>query len=433
MTIQTAGILGRQQMVHEGTICRLCGKLLRYTFVDLGMSPPCESFVTADKLDQMEAYYPLYALVCDTCYLVQIKEYFSPSDIFGEYAYFSSFATSWISHAKAYCDAIIPRLQLDKSSFVVELASNDGYLLQHFLPEGIPILGIEPAANVAEVAIAKGVPTRVDFFGTELALKLISEGRKADLIIGNNVLAQVPDLNDFVHGMRLLLKPEGTITLEFPHLVNLIEHNQFDTIYHEHFSYFSLLTVQYMAQRHRLKIIDVEEILTHGGSLRVYLVHQLSKHKAHARVGAMLKREESFGLKKIELYEHFAEKTRRTKRELLSFLIAAKNADKTICGYGAPGKGNTLLNYCGIGTDFLDFTVDRNPYKHGRYTPGMHIPIYDVPAIDEHKPDYILILPWNFKDEIISQMQHVAEWGAKFIIPIPHVTLIDPALYTEER
>ena len=420
-------------MAKEQTGCRLCGTLLKHTFVDLGMSPPCESFITAEQLDQMEPYYPLYAYVCDHCYLVQLKEYFSPADIFTEYAYFSSFATSWVNHAKIYCDEITEKLSLNGDSFVVEIASNDGYLLQHFLPKGIPILGIEPAANVAKAAVAKGVPTRVDFFGADLASRMVSEGKKADLIIGNNVLAQVPDLNDFVRGMQILLKPEGVITLEFPHLTNLIEYNQFDTIYHEHFSYFSLLTIRYMAHRHHLKVIDVDELPTHGGSLRVYLAHNTSKRKAGPRVSALLKREQAFGINDISTYEQFAEKTRRTKRDLLSFLIAAKNSDKRICGYGAPGKGNTLLNYCGIGTDFLDFTVDRNPYKHGRFTPGMHIPIYDTTMIDSYKPDYILILPWNFKDEIVRQMQHVAEWGGKFIIPIPHVTLIDPALLTEER
>lgn len=352
MTIQTPDISRSTSMAQEQTGCRLCGKLLKHTFVDLGMSPPCESFITADRLDRMEPYYPLYALVCDHCYLVQLKEYFSPAEIFTEYAYFSSFATSWVSHAKTYCDEITERLGLNENSFVVEIASNDGYLLQHFLPKGIPILGIEPAANVAETAIAKGVPTRVDFFGSTLAAELVGTGRKADLLIGNNVLAQVPDLNDFVRGLQLLLKPEGVITLEFPHLANLIEQNQFDTIYHEHFSYFSLLTIRYMAHRHHLKVIDVEELSTHGGSLRVYLAHNSSKRKAGPRVAALLKREESFGLNEISTYEQFAEKTRRTKRDLLSFLIAAKNAGKRICGYGAPGKGNTLLNYCGIGTDF---------------------------------------------------------------------------------
>ncbi len=433
MTIQMPDISPQRDSTREESKCRLCGKLLRHHFVDLGMSPPCESFVSADRLDHMEPYYPLYALVCDHCFLVQLKEYVSPAEIFTEYAYFSSFAASWVEHARNYCEDIAEKMKLDENSFVVEIASNDGYLLQHFLPKGIPVLGIEPAANVAQAALTKGVPTRVDFFGTRLAQEMTAEGRKADLIIGNNVLAQVPDLNDFVNGMRILLAPEGVITLEFPHLLNLIEFNQFDTIYHEHFSYFSLLTIRFMAQRHHLKIVDVEELPTHGGSLRVHLAHADAKQKASSRVSALLRKEERFGLDHLSTYEQFAEKTRSTKRDLLSFLIAAKNAGKRICGYGAPGKGNTLLNYCGIGTDILDFTVDRNPYKHGRFTPGMHIPIHDVSAIDEFRPDYILILPWNFKDEIIRQMQHVVEWGAKFIVPVPHVTLIDPALVTEER
>lgn len=420
-------------MMQYQTGCRLCGKLLHHKLVDLGMSPPCENFLTADQLDRMEPYYPLYAMVCDECYLVQLKEYFTPSDIFTEYAYFSSFATSWVDHAKSYCLAIRDRLHLDEKSFVVEIASNDGYLLQHMQPFNIPVLGIEPAANVALAAQKKGVPTLVEFFGEDLARKLVAEGKQADLIIGNNVLAQVPDLNDFVAGMRILLKPNGTITLEFPHIANLIEQSQFDTIYHEHFSYFSLLTIRYMARRHQLKLIDVEEVPTHGGSLRVYLTHQASRQTIHPRVNALLKREEQFGLKNMATYAQFAEKARRCKRDLLSFMISAKNSGKRICGYGAPGKGNTLLNYCAIGTDFLDFTVDRNPYKHGRYTPGMHIPIREVAAIDEAKPDYILILPWNFKDEIVRQMSHVVEWGAKFVVPIPNVTLIDPALRAEER
>ncbi|KXF78734.1 SAM-dependent methyltransferase [Paramesorhizobium deserti] len=427
MNIQTPELLRetKPQAVQSG--CRLCGRLLRHKFVDLGMSPPCESILTADQLDRMEPFFPLDVLVCESCFLVQLKEYVGPEEIFTEYCYFSSFSTSWVAHAKAYCEAITERLGLDERSFVVELASNDGYLLQHFEPLGIPMLGIEPAANVAEAAKAKGIPTLVEFFGVALAQKLVEEGLRADLIIGNNVLAQVPDLNDFVGGMKILLKPEGTITLEFPHIERLIEQNQFDTIYHEHFSYFSLTTIRNMAWRHRLKIVDVEELPTHGGSLRVYLAHEASAQKPAPRVTELLEREERHGLTDVTTYAAFAEKARRAKRDLLFFLITAKNEGKRICGYGAPGKGNTLLNYCGIGTDFLDFTVDRNPYKHGRFTPGMHIPIRPVAAIDEAKPDYILILPWNFKDEIIEQMRHVAEWGAKFIIPIPYVTIIDPA------
>ena len=406
--------------------CRLCGAALKHTFVDLGMSPLCESFLTRDQLDAMEPYFPLHALVCGQCFLVQLKEYVSPEHIFQEYAYFSSYSTSWVAHAKAYCEAITRRLGLGSESLAVELASNDGYLLQHFLPLSVPVLGIEPAANVAKVAVEKGIPCRVDFFGQRLADELVAEGKRADLIIGNNVLAQVPDLNDFVAGMADLLKPEGVITLEFPHLERLIAENQFDTIYHEHFSYFSLVTIDRLAVRHGLELIDVEELPTHGGSLRVYLAHAAAQQPRAPRVVDLLARERHLGFEDVATYAAFADQVRRTKRKLLAFLIAAKNEGKRICGYGAPGKGNTLLNYCGIGTDFLDFTVDRNPYKHGRFTPGMHIPIHPVEAIDAAKPDYILVLPWNLRHEIVNQMQRVGEWGAKFVVPIPEATVIDP-------
>jgi SAM-dependent methyltransferase len=406
--------------------CRLCGSRAQRTFVNLGMSPLCESFVAHDQLDVMEPHYPLHVLVCEGCFLVQLKQYVSPEHIFNEYAYFSSYSTSWVSHAKRYCEMITRRLGLGPDSFVVELASNDGYLLQHFKPLGVPVLGIEPAANVAKVAVEKGVPTRVNFFGVRLANALVDEGKTADLIIGNNVLAQVPDLNDFVAGMKRLMKPDGVITLEFPHLTRLIKENQFDTIYHEHFSYFSFVTIQRLVERNALKLFDVEELPTHGGSLRVYLTRRESSRLPSPAIAELLAHEERLGLRDIATYSNFSNQVCRTKRKLLSFLIAAKEQGKTICGYGAPGKGNTLLNYCGIGPDFLDFTVDRNPYKHGRYTPGMHIPIHPVEMIDAAKPDYILILPWNLKDEVVWQMRHVASWGAKFIVPIPEVTEIDP-------
>ncbi|MCT8999401.1 class I SAM-dependent methyltransferase [Chelativorans intermedius] len=426
MNIQAAKADRQTHAIGPAATCRQCGKPLEHTFVNLGMSPPCESFLGIDQLDQMEAYYPLHVLVCDDCFLVQLREYLTPRAIFTEYAYFSSFSTSWVEHARRYCLAIKERLNLGPQSLVVELASNDGYLLQHFLPQGIPVLGVEPAANVAKVAIEKGIPTCVDFFGVALAGRLAAEGRSADLIIGNNVLAQVPDLNDFVAGMERLLKPEGVITLEFPHIEALIAENQFDTIYHEHFSYFSLLTVGKLAERHGLKLIDVEELSTHGGSLRVYLARRSSRHAESPRVGQLIERERQFGLTRIDTYTSFSTRAQRAKRDLLSFLVSAKNEGKRICGYGAPGKGNTLLNYCAIGTDFLDFTVDRNPYKHGRFTPGMHIPIRPVSAIDEAKPDYILILPWNLKDEIVRQMAHVGAWGARFVVPIPFVSVFDP-------
>jgi hypothetical protein len=406
--------------------CRLCGSSLDLTFVDLGMSPLCESFLTEGQLDAMEPYFPLHVLLCRQCFLVQLREYVSPEQIFSEYAYFSSYSMSWVSHAKSFCEMITQRLKLQPNSLVVELASNDGYLLQHFLPLGIPVLGIEPAVNVAQAAIGRGIATRAEFFGAALAATLSAEGKQADLIIGNNVLAQVPHLNDFVAGMAQLLKPQGVITLEFPHLQRLIEGNQFDTIYHEHFSYFSFVTVDALAAHHGLKLIDVEELPTHGGSLRVYLMHRNTSHQPSRAVHDLLAREEELGFRRLDAYGSFTKQVQQTKRDLLTFLINAKNANKTICGYGAPGKGNTLLNYCGIGADFLDFTVDRNKYKHGRFTPGMHIPILPVQALDAAKPDYILILPWNLRDEIISDMQHVESWGAKFVVPIPKIIVIDP-------
>lgn len=411
---------------NDTNCCRLCGSHHFRSFVDLGMTPLCESFLAKEQLDAMEPFYPLHALVCEECLLVQLKQYVTPGHIFKEYAYFSSYSTSWVAHARTYCESIKQRLNLNSESLVVEIASNDGYLLQHMLPLGIPVLGIEPAANVAQAAIDKGIPTRVEFFGEALARELQYEGKSADLIIGNNVIAQVPDLNDFVAGLATLLKPNGVITLEFPHIEKLIAQRQFDTIYHEHFSYFSLSTIETLAARHRLKVIDVEEIPTHGGSLRVYLAHAASTRPLNNRVGAVIGRERSAAICSIEHYASFDEQVRLIKRQLLSFLISAKNGGKKIVGYGAPGKGNTLLNYCGIGPDFLDFTVDQNPYKHGKFTPGMHIPIFPVDAIAKAKPDYILILPWNLKDEIIRQMQFVKDWGARFIVPIPSVSIIDP-------
>lgn len=390
------------------------------------MSPLCESILTADQLDQMEPYFPLHVLVCSDCFLVQLNEYVKPEHIFAEYAYYSSYSTSWVEHARKYCHMIKDRLNLGSSSQVFEIASNDGYLLQHFLPLNVPVTGIEPAANVAEAARKKNVRTLVEFFGLKLAERLVSEGHSADLIIGNNVLAQVPDLNDFTAAMAHLLAPNGVITLEFPHLERLIEENQFDTIYHEHYSYFSLVTVDRLARRHGLKVFDVEELTTHGGSLRVYLSRVDAEYEAAPSVSALLAHERNIGFEDIRTYAHFGVQVHRTKRRLLSFLIQCKEANAKVCGYGAPGKGNTLLNYCGIGTDFLDFTVDRNPYKHGRYTPGMHIPIHPVSAIDAARPDYLLILPWNLKHEIVAQMRHVSDWGCRFIVPIPEVHVIDP-------
>jgi SAM-dependent methyltransferase len=405
--------------------CRFCGSNLKHTFVDLGMSPLCESYLSMDQLNQMEPFYPLYVYVCDQCYLVQLEEYVTPEHIFTEYAYFSSYATSWLEHVKKYTHQMIDRFGLDKNSFVVEVASNDGYLLQYFVEKGVPVLGIEPALNVAKAAEAIGVPTLTEFFGVECATKLAAEGKQADLIAGNNVLAQVPDLNDFVAGLKILLKPQGVITIEFPHLMRLMEENQFDTIYHEHFSYFSLITAEKIFAGHGMTLFDVEELPTHGGSLRIYGRHADDTSKPITdRLMALHDREIAAGFTDMSCYANFAEQVKETKRKLLAFLIQAKRDGKTVVGYGAPGKGNTLLNYCGIRTDFLDFTVDRNPYKQGKFLPGTRIPIFHPDRIAEVQPDYVFILPWNFKDEIMKQMAFIREWGGQFVVPIPEVQVI---------
>jgi SAM-dependent methyltransferase len=406
-------------------LCRFCGTALEDTVVDLGMSPLCESFLAAEQLDTMEPFYPLHVWVCKKCFLVQLSEYVRVEEIFTEYAYFSSFSSAWLKHAEDYVTMITERLSLGPQSLVVELASNDGYLLQYFVKRGIPSLGIEPAANVAKAARERGVDTQVMFFNEGTARELRAAGRMADLILGNNVLAQVPDINSFVGGIPIVLKPGGTVTFEFPHLMRLFEGNQFDTIYHEHFSYFSLLSTEAIFARHGLTVFDVEELWTHGGSLRIFARHTADESRpVTARLRALRAREEEAGYGRIETYRRFDEKVRETKRKILDVLIDAKRAGKIIAGYGAPGKGNTLLNYCGIRTDFIDFTVDRNPYKHGRFLPGTHIPIFPPSRIDEVRPDYIFILPWNLKDEIIAQLAHVRSWGAKFIVPIPEATVI---------
>ena len=405
--------------------CRFCGAPLDRTFVDLGASPLCESFLRADQLNEMEAFYPLRAFVCERCFLVQLQEYVRPEAIFSEYAYFSSYSEAWLEHARQYTDLVVGRFGLDGRSSVVELASNDGYLLRNFLARGIPALGIEPAANVAEVAIRQGVRTRVAFFSRALAEQIAAEEGRADLIAANNVLAQVPDLNDFVRGMNTLLKPTGVITAEFPHLLKLIRENQFDTIYHEHFSYFSFLTAEALFAAHDLVLFDVEELPTHGGSLRIYARHRADGSRpVTERVTDLRDRELHAGFSRIESYGQFGEQVERTKWKLLSFLIDAKNRGKCVVGYGAPGKGNTLLNYCGIRTDFLDYTVDRNPYKHGKFTPGTRIPIFAPERILETKPDYVLIQPWNFKNEIVGQMAAIREWGGQFVVPIPEVSVV---------
>ena len=406
--------------------CLFCKAPLRHTFVDLGMSPLCESYVTREQLNKMEPFYPLHVKVCEKCFLVQLEQYVSAEHIFTEYAYFSSFSESWLRHSSNYVDMISGRLGLGSQSLAVELASNDGYLLQYFVNKGIPVLGVEPAVNVAKVAEQKGVFTLVKFFGCQTALEMVANAQMADLVVGNNVLAQVPDINDFVGGIRIVLKPGGVATLEFPHLVRLMAENQYDTIYHEHFSYFSLITVEKIFAAHGLVLFDVDEIPTHGGSIRIYLRHveDISKPIAPAVV-LLRERELQAGLDRMDTYTSFAEQVIESKRALLELLIGLRREGKIVAGYGAPGKGNTLLNYCGIRTDFLEFTVDRNPYKHGRYLPGTHIPIHPVERIRERKPDYILILPWNLKDEIVRQLAYAREWGAKFIVPVPVARILD--------
>jgi 2-polyprenyl-3-methyl-5-hydroxy-6-metoxy-1,4-benzoquinol methylase len=402
--------------------CRFCGQELRRTFLDLGMSPLCESYIPPERLDAMEPFYPLNVLVCDNCLLVQLREYVRAQEIYSEYAYFSSYSDSWLDHARRYVEMAIDRFGLGPDKLVVEVASNDGYLLQYFLERGIPVLGIEPAANVARVAEQKGIRTLVTFFGREVSAELSAGGTRAHLLLGNNVLAHVPDLNGFVAGLKALLAPGGTITMEFAHLMRLVEGNQFDTIYHEHFSYLSLLVTERVFAAHGLTIFDVEELGTHGGSLRIYARHaEESERGVCASVEELRRRETEAGYHRIETYLGFAERVAETKRKLLEFLIGARRQGKRIAGYGAPGKGNTLLNYCGLRTDFLDYTVDRNPYKQGKYLPGTHIPIFAPERLTQTRPEYILILPWNLKDEIMAQLAYARAWGARFVVPIPEV------------
>ena len=405
--------------------CRFCEHTANHVVVDLGMSPLCESFLSAERLNQVEPFYPLRLHVCSRCFLVQLPEYVSPQHIFTEYAYFSSFSSTWVEHARAYSETVRRRLDLTEKSLVVEIASNDGYLLQHFVAAGIPVLGIEPALNIAEAARKKQVPTRARFFDTDTAREMVARGEQADLLVGNNVLAQVPRLNDFMAGLKMVLKPNGVITMEFPHLMRLMEENQFDTIYHEHFSYFSYLTVEKIFTTHGLTLFDVDEIPTHGGSLRIYARHaeDLSRPVQPA-VGELRLREEHAGLNRLETYGAFEEQVKETKRKLLEFLITVKRQGKSVAGYGAPGKGNTLLNYCGIRSDFIDYTVDRNPYKHNKFLPGTHIPIFPPERIRQTRPDYVLILPWNLKAEIIAQLSYIRELGGRFVVPIPEVQVL---------
>jgi SAM-dependent methyltransferase len=403
--------------------CRACSAAQSHTFVDLGMSPLCQTQIHARELNRGENFYPLHAWVCSDCFLVQLQEYVSPQVIFGEaYPYFSSFSDSWVEHARQYAAKMQAEQGIGATSLVVELASNDGYLLQHFLARGVRCLGVEPTASTAKAAREKGIPTVQEFFGTALAARLRAEHGAADLVLGNNVLAHVPDLNDFVAGVAGLLGPGGFCTFEFPHLMRLMEFNQFDTIYHEHFSYFSFTTVARVFASHGLAMFDVEELPTHGGSLRVYAQPAATGPRPRTpRVAGLLAREQAEGVHDLATYDRFAARVHATKRGLLRFLVEARDAGKTVVGYGAPGKGNTLLNYCGIGTDFLDYTVDRNPMKKGTWTPGTRIPILDPDVIRETRPDYVLILPWNLREEIAGKMAFIRDWGGRFVVPIPAV------------
>jgi SAM-dependent methyltransferase len=406
--------------------CRFCGAPLETVFADLGMSPLANSYLPPERANAMEPFFPLRALVCERCLLVQLQEFESPEAIFSDYAYFSSYSTTWLEHSRRYVEAMVERWGLGASSHVVELASNDGYLLQYFVQRGVPVLGVEPAANVAQAAEERGVPTLVEFFGVAVAERLAAE-RRADLLLGNNVLAHVPDLNDFVAGMKVLLARDGVITMEFPHLLRLIEDNQYDTIYHEHFSYFSFLTARRVFAAHGLRLFDVEELPTHGGSLRIYGAHEDDASKPETeRARELLAREEAAGLADVATYRGYARRVADDKRAVLSLLIDLKREGRSIVGYGAPAKGNTLLNYCGVRPDLLAYTVDRNPYKHGRFTPGTRIPIHPPERIDADRPDHVLVLPWNLREEITAQLAHVADWGGTLVFPIPSLQVVEP-------
>jgi hypothetical protein len=409
---------------EQGMPCRFCGAPVRHVFADLGSSPLANAYLSPERMGARESFYPLRALVCERCFLVQLDEFETPELIFTDYAYFSSYSVSWLEHCRRYAEQTIDTLALGEHSHVVEIASNDGYLLQYFKARGIPALGIEPAANVAEVALAKGIPTRVEFFGRRVARALADEAR-ADLLLGNNVLAHVPDLNDFVGGMKILLARGGTITMEFPHLLRLIEDGQWDTIYHEHFSYFSFLTVSRVFAAHGLRLFDVEELATHGGSLRVYGAHRDDAGKPDtARARRMRERERETGCERLETYTGYGARVEADKRRILQFLIDLKNEGRRIVGYGAPAKGNTLLNYCGIRRDFLDYTVDLSPHKQGRLLPGSHIPIRPPHAISQDHPDVVVILPWNLKEEIVEQLAFIGEWGGRFAARTPELALL---------
>jgi predicted TPR repeat methyltransferase len=411
-------------MIVGSTHCRFCEAPLETSMIDLGKSPLCEHFLTAAELEESEAFYPLHVRLCTNCWLAQLPAFVEPEEIFEEYAYFSAYSDSWVEHARRYAEMMTERLQLGPDSLVVELGSNDGYLLQHFVERRIPVLGVDPAANVAKAAEQRDVPTVVDFFGTAAAGRLVSERGQAELVIGNNVLAQVPDLHDFVAGVSVLLADDGTATFEFPHLARLLDGLQYDTIYHEHFSYFSLTTAQAVFRAHGLELFDVEELESHGGSLRVYVAHSAAGRAPTPAFIDLAAREEREGIRDVARYLRFAEDCRESKRALLELLIDLRRRGTHVVGYGAPGKANTLLNFCGIRTDFLDYTVDRNPYKHGKFTPGTHIPIYPPERIAETQPGVIVILPWNLSREIAAQLAYTSAWDAELVVPVPSPTVL---------
>jgi hypothetical protein len=419
--------MNRLSLTHLDLRCRACTAPLSHTFVDLGTAPLCQRHVTPERFSHAEATYPQHVYVCEQCFLVQLPQYVSREEIFDdEYAYFSSFSDTWLQHAQDYVRMIIPRLGLGSGSSVVEIASNDGYLLQYFREHAIPCLGVEPTANTAAAAMARGIPTVVKFFGVQTATELLHERGPADLILGNNVLAHVPDINDLVAGMKVLLAENGVITMEFPVLSQLIQNNYFDTIYHEHFSYLSFTTVRGIFARHGIVLFDVEDLPTHGGSLRIYGRHADDDSKPlSTNVHRVLQREKALGHFDLAYYDSFSERVKETKRRILEFLIGAKRARKSIVAYGAPGKGNTLLNYCGIRTDFIDYTVDRSPHKQGNFLPGSRIPILDPSEIDRTRPDYVFILVWNLRDEVMGRLQHIRNWGGRFVVPLPDVQVLD--------
>jgi hypothetical protein len=404
--------------------CRLCGTLLTETFVDLGMSPPCENFLRPEHLDAAERFYPLHVRLCPSCLLVQLPGYLDPGEIFSEYAYFSSFSDSWVAHAKVYAETMIERLKLDEGSLVVEAASNDGYLLQHFHGRGIPVLGVEPAANVAESARARGIRTEVCFLGERTGTELAGRYGRANLVAANNVYAHVPDLIDFTRGLRALVADDGWITIEVQHLLRLMERRQYDTIYHEHFQYYTVQTLGRALETGGLTIVDVDELPTHGGSVRVYARPVDVAAEPSAAVGRLLAEEERAGLHTVDGHAGFADSVLTIKRDLLDFLVTASREGRTVAGYGAPGKGNTLLNHCGIRADLLSYTVDRNPYKHGRFLPGTHIPVYPPERLAQTRPDYVLLLPWNLRTELVEQLAYVRDWGGRLVVPIPALEVL---------